>query len=295
MIGVSWNCRGLGKPRAVRALKGFIRKENPQIIFLCETKLKVVEWEKMKCRIGFSNYEAVGCEGEGRRGGLALLWRKSINLSVKSSSKNHIDSWVRNDNGSWWRFTGFYGNFEVVREAGSWNVLRSLGGQCNLPWLCCGDFNEILFHSEKRGGTRKSNVLLEDFKDVLNECNLFDCHASGYKYTWSNCREGLIEARLDRFLANPEWKLMFPRACFSNEEGLSSDHLPVVVKGGGEKPRKRRKRKVFRFEAMWLRDPACEELVMNEWQCGDGGKAGENVSLGIKVCCQSLERWNEGK
>lgn len=214
----------------------------------------------MKLKIGFSNCMAVGCEG--RRGGLALLWRNSVNLSVKSFSGNHIDSWVRNDNGSYWRFTGFYGNCESTRKLESWNKLRALGRQVNFPWLCCGDFNEILVHSEKRGGVRMSDSLLDNFKEVLEECNLFDCEASGYQFTWCNNQDGLIEARLDRFLVNPEWRLMFPRAHFANEE------------------------------VMWLRDPGCEELVKNEWSCRGDLNAGETITTCIKECSKSLDDWN---
>lgn len=291
MIGVAWNCRGLGNPRAVRALKELIKKEDPQIIFLCETKLTKVEWGRMKLKLGFAKCEAVDCEGVGRRGGLALLWRDSVDLSIKAVSSNYVDSWVRHDNGSFWRFTGFYGNFESSRKMESWNKLRDLGEQFNMPWLCCGDFNEILYHSEKRGGVRKASSLLGNFKQALEDCDLFDCEPSGYKYTWSNNQEVLIEARLDRFVVNPEWKLLFPGACFANVEGLSSDHLPIVVYGGGGVVKKRRK-KVFRFEAMWLRDPGCEELVKKEWVCREGSNKGESVSNCIKGCSRSLVEWN---
>ena len=36
---LSWNCRGLGNPRSVNALKEVIRIEKPKIVFLMETKL----------------------------------------------------------------------------------------------------------------------------------------------------------------------------------------------------------------------------------------------------------------
>jgi len=35
----SWNCCGLGNPRAVRALRGLVEEEDPDVLFLLETKL----------------------------------------------------------------------------------------------------------------------------------------------------------------------------------------------------------------------------------------------------------------
>ena len=51
---ISWNCRGLGNLRTVRALQKVINKEDLTIVFLMETKLdlewirKVTEWCKFK-------------------------------------------------------------------------------------------------------------------------------------------------------------------------------------------------------------------------------------------------------
>ena len=44
-----------------------------------------------------------------RGGGLALFWKYSINLSVESFSKNHIDSIINKGLSEAWRFIGFYG------------------------------------------------------------------------------------------------------------------------------------------------------------------------------------------
>ncbi|MCI72567.1 RNA-directed DNA polymerase (Reverse transcriptase), partial [Trifolium medium] len=40
---ISWNCRGLGNPTAVRALKKLIKDQSPDIVFLMETKLRTTD------------------------------------------------------------------------------------------------------------------------------------------------------------------------------------------------------------------------------------------------------------
>jgi exonuclease III len=40
---LSWNCRGLGKPDAVRALRQLTKAHHPDIVFLIETKLQSSE------------------------------------------------------------------------------------------------------------------------------------------------------------------------------------------------------------------------------------------------------------
>ena len=43
---LSWNCRGLGNLWTVNALKEVVKKEDPKIVFLMETKLNE-DWVKM--------------------------------------------------------------------------------------------------------------------------------------------------------------------------------------------------------------------------------------------------------
>ena len=56
-----------------------------------------------------------------------------------------------------WRFTGFYGEPETHKRLESWEQLRSLDRKFQLPWLCVGDFDELIRADEKLGGNRRSH------------------------------------------------------------------------------------------------------------------------------------------
>ena len=81
---IYWNCQGIGNPQTVFTLPNYMRRWNPYIVILVETKSKVKHMEKIKFNLGFSNDLIV--PSQGRSGGLALLWSKEINLEIISFS-----------------------------------------------------------------------------------------------------------------------------------------------------------------------------------------------------------------
>ena len=153
MNSLCWNCWGIGNPWTVFALRDYVKRWNPKLVFLLETRLKNKHMEKVKYRLGFSN--GVIVPRRGRSGGLALLWSSDMNLEVKSYFNFHIDAIITEpENGFSQRYIGFYGHPETHLREESWKLISFLNSQYCLPWFCCGDFNEILSMNEKAGGTQ---------------------------------------------------------------------------------------------------------------------------------------------
>ena len=200
-----WNCWGLGNPRTVHELTKLVRRYNPLVLFLSETKRKSAEMERLRVIWGYDNCMVVDSIGKG--GGLALLWMNEVCLEVLSFSNHHIDFKLGDPTcDETWKFTGFYGYPVAGDRWKSWNTLRRLFESHSLPWLCAGDFNEILYDNEKLGGVLRSTKLMENFRGVLNDCNLQEVSFCGPKFTWTRgkCPTMILE-RLDRRLANEEW------------------------------------------------------------------------------------------
>ncbi|BBH01895.1 hypothetical protein Prudu_012299 [Prunus dulcis] len=86
-------------------------------------------------------------------GGLCLLWKQDFDLYIRSLSLHHIDALVGgNEVPEHWRMTSFYGFPATEDNFRSRQLLRTLASEDTIPWLCFGDFNELLRGCEKEGG-----------------------------------------------------------------------------------------------------------------------------------------------
>jgi hypothetical protein len=192
------------------------------VLFLSETHLDNAKAEKVRRRTGFDHKALF--ESDGRSGGLLLLWKSETNIQVNAVTKNYIDVVVDEEGG--WRFTGVYGEPEWNQKTATWEAIRSIKGDSSTPWLIMGDFNEILYNSEKEGGRPRTQRQLQAFHDMLSECALNDVGFVGDLFTW---RRGQIRERLDRAIANLQWSNLYPQSMLVNSESIRSDHRPIVM------------------------------------------------------------------
>ncbi|KAK2649226.1 hypothetical protein Ddye_016715 [Dipteronia dyeriana] len=200
-----WNALGMESDRVFRVLLKYKQDYSPSIIFLIETKPNHIQMEAIRVKLRFVGKLVVNCEGNS--GGLCLLWTNTVNVSLLSFSRFHIDVRVSYWNERDWRFMGFYGNPDADQQKHGWNLLQRLHGMAQLPWLCSGNFNEILSVDEKLGGLPHSRLIMEIFRDTLEYSGFDDLGFQGLRFTWSNKQTGcdLILKRLDRGVCNSSW------------------------------------------------------------------------------------------
>ncbi|XVF77534.1 hypothetical protein PTKIN_Ptkin14bG0052500 [Pterospermum kingtungense] len=182
MSCLSWNCSGLGNQLAVRALRELVRKEDPMVLFLCETRVISSKLDTTRRSFGF--YGCFSVDPRGTGGGVEMLWKEDWVLSLRSYSDMHIDVDVWDAFENQWRLTGVYGRLKTCRRNETWCLLRSLGMTYNGPWVCCGDFNEILFDHEKSGSVARNEAQMEAFRGALDYCGLVDIGFTGPWFTW---------------------------------------------------------------------------------------------------------------
>ncbi|KAL1162661.1 hypothetical protein V6Z11_A07G217700 [Gossypium hirsutum] len=188
-----------------------------------------------------------GClavDSEGKSGGLALLWKEGVNVSVQNYSKFHIESFVSMDDGE---------KFSLRQQ--SWDMLRRVKSMVNEGWIVGGDFNTILNNSEKEGGRRKPGTLMDDFCDVLEELSLTDVKTLNGWFTWTNNREGtrLVKERLDRFVISDEFmeKMSFRTSQIVRQS--SSDHEAILLDMAW-----------FRYDC-WAQEQEAKDIIKRAW------------------------------
>ncbi|XP_042983151.1 uncharacterized protein LOC122312574 [Carya illinoinensis] len=245
---------GLGTHVAFE-LFDLVKREDPDILFLQETRLKAREFEVCKFRLGFSNCLAVDCHG--RKGGITLLWGRDVQLSVLNYSHCHIDATVDSvSRYGVWFLTGVYGYPEVALRDQTWELLRHLCRKNGESWLVLGDFNEVLHHHEKLGGG--GHCVLE---------------------------------RLDRALVNEQWGSRFAFASVVHGLVAYSDHVPIWILTDSEESFVQNK-KQFRFESMWVGEKGCDDIISSIWRKGDVQSSMDSVVGLIKESGVNLNMWN---
>ena len=83
---------------------------------------------------------------------------------------------------------------------------------------------------------------------------------------------------------------MFPNAGIKHLVGPTTDHKPILLDTHFEN---NNINKPFRFEAMWVRDPECEEVVDQAWRKEFLGSHVFNLMRKISHIGFLLSKWNK--
>ena len=94
----------------------------------------------------------------------------------------------------------------------------------------------------------------------------------------------LVWVQLDRALATADWILKFPSIRLHHLQGFSFDHKPLWLASNDVNACFYRSQKPFQFEAMWLKDDRCEDVVHSAWDMCLKGDAVGNVLRKVFDC-----------
>jgi len=111
---------------------------------------------------------------------------------------------------------------------------------------------------------------MDRFRQALEDCLLEDLGFSGDPFTWrrsSHTCAHYVRERLDRAVADVEWRTHFPNFTLRNGDPRHSDHRPVILTVEDVVVGSRgRSTPAFRFEAGWVQEENCSAIVENAWK-----------------------------
>lgn len=98
--------------------------------------------------------------------------------------------------------------FNQYRQSGR-TELNDIGNLIDAPWCIGGDFNEILFSTD-RNRTSARHHRSNSFHEWISDFSLIDLPLPNLQHTWSNFRAEASCSRLDRIFVTKEWMDKLP-------------------------------------------------------------------------------------
>jgi hypothetical protein len=267
----------------------------PRFGVLSETRLFNDRMDGLLRSFGLASGIGVGSYSRG--GGLALLCTRDLKVKLQRYDKLHIDVVILNTESDEevWRFTGFYGESRRGLRHRSWDLLRLLNDRSRIPWLCAGDFNEVLEAAEQFGGNVQPERQMDGFREAVTVCGFTDLGFSELPFTWDNRQNDAhnVKVRLDRGLANRGFLDLFPFTTVWHEQTTTSDHCCLRIEFYQHGTNRRRRCKPFRYENMWRRDKSYVDLIRSAW--GEADESTDLNQLKVRLSCVqgALQDWDK--
>ena len=150
--------------------------------------------------------------------------------------------------------TSYYGFPERHKRGASWTLLCALAIGSSLPWVCIGDFSDLLSPSNKKGGVAHPDWLFRGFHGALTDCSLNELflHVMVLLGSGVGGSPHWVQEKLDRCFATADWLEVFPSHKLSNLFAATSDHSPILLQFSP--PSRGNVSHQFRFENLWLRE-----------------------------------------
>jgi exonuclease III len=203
----SWNVRGLNKGGKLKEISSRLRKLQPTIAIILETRVKAAKADKVREQLKLrgcflDNYHA---HPNGR---IWVVWDdKSIDVRHVKSTSQMIHCGVYDVNGDFQTWmTAIYAHNQPAQRKILWKELDAVHRNQQGPWFLIGDFNNVIKSMDRIGGNLVTEHEFADLNDMMNTTGLFEKESIWDYYTWTNKHTvGTIYSRIDHVLGNLDW------------------------------------------------------------------------------------------
>jgi exonuclease III len=286
------NVRGLNDPAKRHAVRDFVASLHVNIVCFQETKLDVIdEFLVLQC-LGPSFDGFVYLPAIETRGGVLLAWDTSV-IEISNFSFDTFavtGEVITKDNKRWW-ITNVYGPQRTEEKILFLTELTERRALCPGPWLLLGDFNMIMYASEKNNENLDRQMMTR-FRRFAQLLELKDLYMHGRQFTWSNGRDTPTLTRIDWALVSVDWDLQNPDALLQALPSSLSDHAPLHISlSASFRPKKR-----FRFELFWLKLEGVDEAIKEAWVCDQAlTDPFRRLDALFRNSAEALQSWGQKK
>ncbi|XP_026429771.1 uncharacterized protein LOC113326219 [Papaver somniferum] len=190
-------------------MKKLIKRHNPTIVVLLETRVLEEHVSEIVIKLGFTDSIIVyphGFSGVYVCYGMQVKLRSKL-LTIRDGQYAVVTAKFQQP----WIISSVYNSPRKTTRKRMWSELSAIADIPDADWMVVGDLNTFCGSHEKQGGRITTTTELQD---VMSCCGLIDLLANGPKFTCNNKRAGAanIKERLDRALVNSNWKTRFNKA-----------------------------------------------------------------------------------
>ncbi|XP_024004507.1 uncharacterized protein LOC112081888 [Eutrema salsugineum] len=151
----------------------------------------------------------------------------------------------------------------------------------------CGDFNEILTPSEKKGGRVRNASSCLGFKTMMQVCGMTDLKSSGNPFSWVGKRRNeVVECCLDRVLVNSEWNNAYPASQMEFLDLAESDHRPMIINIEYEE---KQRQGLFRYDKRLYHNDDFKDTITTSWQTRM--RQTNQFSAKLVKCRSAMAKW----
>ncbi|XP_075092462.1 uncharacterized protein LOC142172690 [Nicotiana tabacum] len=160
--------------------------------------------------------------------------------------------------------TVVYGFNKLEQRRELWKNLQQISTIVTSPWLVAGDFNDVLYTSDRLSCNPVSFAETQYFSSCLQQTALSELPWHGEYYTWTNKQPGVdkVISRIDRVFGIYEWMMNWNHVETVYDLPQISDHAPMVLTlasscWDGKVP--------FRFFNIWTNHQEFTQIVTEVW------------------------------
>ncbi|XP_061351746.1 uncharacterized protein LOC133296707 [Gastrolobium bilobum] len=160
-----------------------VKKYFVDVVVLLEPRTSSEVCRKLMKKLGFDSL--IVEEAQGFAGGIWIMWQsKKAEVVAVSQSSQFIHCRIKIPSGQFFEFNAVYASLTQNLREKLWDDLHNLSDTITGPWILGGDFNEIVYSHEKKGGVAVDPSKCAKFASILNECQVADLGCDGSPFTW---------------------------------------------------------------------------------------------------------------